>query len=294
MIYIHIYIYMLIQVDSDELVAKPTAATFFHHPKPFGFSKGFHLNERKSTSGVSHHHTRCIASHPVFQGESQLNNESTTAWSSATTRNHVQHYGNSPFLKESQPKNGSRKKNNGSENGKRCGKKNSKDLMCPSNKRLGSKSSNQVKEHRWYLGLDMKKKRESFWGWKRFKKNGGLDIVSNLRRWSRSWHMKPAKNRLKLVALWAQSSISVRKKTFWLCSGCANFFRVSESKIRGSLGHRWMSRQKWRQVTPRFTIELQLLVFLLWLHPQKLTWALKMMVSNRNLLFQLSNLQVPS
>ena len=25
--------------------------------------------------------------------------------------------------------------------------------MCPSNKRLGSKSSNQVKEHRWYLGL---------------------------------------------------------------------------------------------------------------------------------------------
>ena len=58
---------MLIRVDSDELVAKPTAATFFHHPKPFGFSKGFHLNERKSTSGVSHHHTRCIASHPVFQ-----------------------------------------------------------------------------------------------------------------------------------------------------------------------------------------------------------------------------------
>ena len=23
----------------------------------------------------------------------------------------------------------------------------------------------------------------------------------------------------------------------WLCSGCANFFKVSESKIRSSLGH---------------------------------------------------------
>lgn len=152
---------MLIRVDSDELVAKPTAATFFHHPKPFGFSKGFHLNERKSTSGVSHHHTRCIASHPVFQGESQQNNESTTAWSSATTRNHVQHYGNSPFSKENQPKNGSRKKTTGPKT-ETFAKENSKDLMCPSNKRLGSKSSNQVKEHRWYLGLDMKKKTESF------------------------------------------------------------------------------------------------------------------------------------
>ena len=38
----------------------------------------------------------------------------------------------------------------------------SKDLMCPSNKRLGSKSSNQVKEHRWYLGLDSRKNGKFF------------------------------------------------------------------------------------------------------------------------------------
>ena len=243
---------MLIQVDSDELVAKPTAATFFHHPKPFGFSKGFHLNERKSTSGVSHHHTRCIASHPVFQGESQQNNESTTAWSSATTRNHIQHYGNSPFLKENQPKNGSRKKPTGpkTENGaekKLQGLDVSQQQTFGIQKQQSSEGTSLVpwigyeeKEGKFLKGRKIKK----WWVGDRFKFEA---LKQKLAHETSNWNY--------VVTLWTQSSISVRKKTLWF--GCVLAVPIFSKFLNQKLEAvwdtvRWMNRQKWPQVTPRF------------------------------------------
>ena len=219
---------MLIQVVSDELVSKLNGRNLFSSPKTLGVFQKFPSKREKIHLGS------ISSSYPLHGVSSRL-----SGWIPAKPRiNDSMVFCNNkkscPTSFKNQPKNGSNQ-TNGSENGKRCGKKKLQGLDVSQQQTFGiqkQQSSEGTSLVPW-IGYEEKegkflrvRKIKKWWVGDRFKFEALKQKLAH----------ETSKNRLKLVTLWTQSSISVRKNllvVFWLCQ----FFRVSESKIRGSLGH---------------------------------------------------------